>query len=206
MIDVNLLNITTTPIEIELDITQGRLQNQHAPLPMPTGKVSKGDFTITSELAKVNIDSYKARSSMGYGHYNIDDFTSVSKDKAIKAADEGTRKSVNEGNQLARGAKASDIAKQNNRAGYTIQTVMDFIPKDGVDISVEKGNFDINIQKNEVEIDWQNLEVTPLQFIPGSVELRVVQRPRVDIEYVGRPLYVPPSADPAIKYSFDSYA
>ena len=36
----------------------------------------------------------------------------------------------------------------------------------------------------------------PMEFIPGNVELIVRDRPRVEIEYIGGPIYVPPSANP----------
>ena len=37
------------------------------------------------------------------------------------------------------------------------------------------------------------------QFIPGNIEMSITQHPDVHIEYVGDPLYVPPSAAPNYK-------
>lgn len=37
---------------------------------------------------------------------------------------------------------------------------------------------------------------TELEFVPGSIEFTVTQKPAVNIEYVGSPIYVPRSADP----------
>ena len=34
------------------------------------------------------------------------------------------------------------------------------------------------------------------EFIPGDIEMSITQQPDVLIEYVGGPIYVPPSADP----------
>ena len=45
------------------------------------------------------------------------------------------------------------------------------------------------------DIDWNIHPDSPLEFIPGSVEFIVHDRPRVEIEYIGDPLYVPPSAN-----------
>ena len=38
-----------------------------------------------------------------------------------------------------------------------------------------------------------------MEFVPGSVELIVRDRPRVEIEYLGEPIYFPASASPNYK-------
>ncbi len=205
MVDPNLLRITKTNIETRINIKNGELKNRNDPEPLIKGKVQPGEFEISMELPYVRIDSYEATSSLGYGHYNVMDLNLRNSEKSAQAADEGTRRSVREGNQMAEGAKTSDIIKQHNRVGYNIQTVTEFLPKlDGVDISLDEGELDINIGKNEVETEWENLEVSKLMFIPGSVEIEVLQKPSVDVEYVGRPIYFPKSADPDVKYSLDT--
>jgi len=49
---------------------------------------------------------------------------------------------------------------------------------------MDKLNFDWKIDKGEFE------------FTPGDIELIVEQKPKVTIKYVGKPIYVPRSADP----------
>ena len=34
-------------------------------------------------------------------------------------------------------------------------------------------------------------------YVPGELAINVEQYPKVEIEYVGEPLYVPPSANPS---------
>jgi hypothetical protein len=41
------------------------------------------------------------------------------------------------------------------------------------------------------------------EFMPPDLQLVVTQRAEVIIKYVGGPIYVPPSADPNYKSSFD---
>ncbi|MDR2532163.1 MAG: DUF6470 family protein [Oscillospiraceae bacterium] len=192
----NLLNITNIPISVEINIVKGELRNPNAPKPKINITTGDGGIQIHAENAKINIDTYAARSSMGYGKYNSADFTKKEADKGIKLAYEGTARVVKEGNALAKGTTSGQLAVQNNRAGATIQTIMEHIPKTGADVTFEKGRLNINYEIKDVNVDWENLKTVPLQFIPGRVEFNITQMPQVVIEYTGRPIYVPPSADP----------
>ena len=49
---------------------------------------------------------------------------------------------------------------------------------------MDKLNFDLKVLNGNYE------------FIPGNIEMSITQHPDVLIEYVGGPIYVPPSADP----------
>ena len=46
-----------------------------------------------------------------------------------------------------------------------------------------------------MNFDWQVQKGT-FEFIPGDIEISISQMPDVRIEYIGEPLYVPPSAAP----------
>ena len=200
MIDTNLLEITTVPIKVEINITKGSFTNPRVNNPDKVFKMDiqtkNGKLEIHSEPQKINIDTYAARSSMGYGNYNNADLIKTQAQKGIKLAYDGTARVVNQGNQLARGATASEIAAQNARAGQTIQTIMDFIPKTGADITFDKGVLNINVEASDVNIDWENAAAMPYEFTPGRVEFSVAQMPSVEIEYTGGPIYVPASSDP----------
>lgn len=52
--------------------------------------------------------------------------------------------------------------------------------------AMDRASFEMN-----VGFGLQNLE-----FVPASIEFIVDQRPEVKIEYIGKPIYVPRSADP----------
>ncbi|MCL2696759.1 MAG: DUF6470 family protein [Oscillospiraceae bacterium] len=192
----NLLNITTIPINVEINIVKGRLQNPDAPKPEIKISTGEGGIQIEAEKATINIDTYAARSSMGYGNYNSGDLIKKEADKGWSFAYQGTARIVSEGNAYARGTTSGQLAMRNNSAGKTIQTVMEHIPKTGADVTFQKGELHINYEMKELSIDWENLKTVPLRFIPGRVEFNITQHPKVVIEYTGRPIYVPPSADP----------
>ncbi len=208
MIQHNLLDITTVPIKVEINITKGEFTNPRVNNPDKAFKMdintTNGKLQIKSEPQKINIDTYAARSSMGYGQYNNADLIKHEAQKGIRIAYEGVARIASEGNQLARGAKASEIAAQNSRAGQTIQTIMEFLPKTGADITFDEGTLNINYEVGDVNIDWENVMAMPFEFTPGKVEFTVSQLPSVEIEYLGGPIYVPKSSDPNYQPTLDT--
>lgn len=194
--DPNLLQITTIPIQIEIKVTNAKLEYSEDRQPKVNITTKNGEFVMEAEPLKLNIDTYEARKSLGYGHMNDADMAAQKAADGFSLAFQGTAKVAAEGNQLARGMSPSEIAINNARAGATVQTIMEFLPKTGADITFDEGKLNIEYHMGDQSIDWDVKPQLPMEFIPGSVELIVRDRPRVEIEYLGEPLYVPPSANP----------
>lgn len=193
----NLLQITTIPIKIEIKVTNAKFErSQEYTQPRVNIKSTNGGYVMEAEPLKLNIDTYQARKSLGYGNMTDGDMLAQKAQDGFSIAFQGTAKVAAEGDQLARGASPSEIALSNARAGATIQTIMEFLPKEGADITFDAGTLNIEYQMGEQDINWDVHPDSPLEFIPGSVEFIVRDRPRVEIEYVGDPIYVPPSANP----------
>ena len=189
----NLLQITTIPIQIEIKVTNARFEHSDEYVqPQVNIKSRNGGFVMEAEPLKLNIDTYQARKSMGYGHMTEGDMLKQKAQEGWSIAFQGTAKVAAEGDQLARGMSPAEIALNNARAGATVQTIMDFLPKEGADVTFEAGKLNIEYQMGTQDIDWNIHPDSPLEFIPGSVEFIVHDRPRVEIEYIGDPLYVPP--------------
>ena len=196
----NLLEITTIPIKIEIKVTNAKFEhNDDYSQPKVNIKTKDGGYVMEAEPLKLNIDTYEARKSLGYGHMNDSDMLQQKAQEGFSIAFQGTAKVAAEGDELARGVSPSEIALNNARAGATVQTIMDFLPKEGADVTFDQGQLNIEYQMGSQDIDWDISQETPMEFIPGSVEFIVRDRPRVEIEYVGEPLYVPPSANPNYK-------
>ena len=64
------------------------------------------------------------------------------------------------------------------------------------DVSFDKGKLSLYYTPSDVNIDWENLMVSPVEFVPGNIEFIIKEKARVEIEYTGGPIYVPASADP----------
>lgn len=193
----NLLQITTIPIKIEIKVTNAKYQPvEEDRQPKVNITTKNGGFVMQAEPLKLNIDTYEARKSLGYGHMSDADLMQKKAKEGFSIAFQGTAKVASEGDQLARGMTASEIAINNARAGATVETIMEFLPKEGAQVTFDAGTLNIEYQMGDQEIDWDVMPKLPMEFIPGSVELIIRDRPRVEIEYVGDPIYVPPSANP----------
>ena len=192
----NLLQISSTPIRIELNITRAALVSPGTKQPRGNVKTEFGGHRMSSRPARINHDSYAARASVGYGGMKTADVIRDDAQRSIRLAERGTIRIVEEGNQLARGASPVDIAIQNERAGQTIETMVTFIPSERVELTFEPGELNVELIPNDVNITWEHLDATRLIFNPGRIEFSVNQYPKVVIEYVGDPIYFPASANP----------
>jgi hypothetical protein len=151
---------------------------------------------MDSTPTRINIDTYAARSSLGMGHLNMGDFYREEAGRGWELTRDGVAKIVENGNSLGRGSSPVEIAVQNHRAGFNIQVAVEFLPKQRADISWQPGSLDVELQQDQIHIDWEHLQAERLIFNPGRIEVVVDQYPSVEIEFVGDPIYVPPSANP----------
>ena len=188
-----LLNITTVPISIEVVVKRAKL-NYNTELPKVDVSRSKGSLTMHAEPVKINIDSTKAFDSIGLK--KTDALIRDNADEGIKICYQATAKFVDDGNQLLniQNISPADLAAQQSQR--SIETVMSFLPQSGPDISWSDGTLNINYQADELDFDWETNSRASFEFVPGSIEFNIKSLPRVDIEYVGEPIYCPPSANP----------
>lgn len=192
---MNVLKISTTPIKLSMMSQRARMESE---IPDPeVGIINhSGTLQIKSENIKVNIDTFQSRQSMGFRTAK-----GLMKDAAqqgVQAAQDATAQYAKIGNQMAQiqnGATIADIMKQ-----YTIPSpVMSgikFIPTVGPDISWDPNKLSMEYSPASVEFQPQ-VEKKSGHYVPGNLEINVEQYPKVEIEYMGDPLYVPPSANPS---------
>lgn len=189
-----LLNITRVPINIEINVTRAELKKETQ---APTAHITKSgeDMQITAEPIKVNIDNTAARESLGYGFKNIDTFAKDEAEKGMSVAYQAVASIVNEGDMLG-DLEATPASIAASKASRTLETVMEFLPKESPDISWSGGTLSINYKADDLNIDWDVHPRPQMEFVPGSIEVIVNELPRVEIEYVGDPIYFPKSAAP----------
>lgn len=189
-----LLKITTVPINVEINVTNAQLKTSTN---APKVKIShsEGGMQITAEPIKVNIDNTASRESLGYGHKNIDTFAKDEAAKGVKVAYQAVASIVNEGEALCN-MEATPGSIAASKALRTIESVMEFLPKEGPDISWSGNTLSINYQVPQLNMDWDTNMSPKMEFVPGSIELIVNQLPKVEIEYMGDPIYFPKSANP----------
>lgn len=190
-----LIEIKSVPIELEMRITDARLEYSRSTVDMEITR-DQGGLSIRTKPIRVNLDTFEARNSV------FPTLATQIKNDALagkQAAYEATATYAQQGQLLLR-AKigeemitkfAADAQVKNLKTNVGIQ----FIPKQGVDISWDKGELNIRYEMDKLNFDWRNNHGN-FKFIPGDIQITVTQQPDVLIKYVGGALYVPPSADP----------
>ena len=100
------------------------------------------------------------------------------------------------GNQISQiqdGVSISQVVQQKMLEQPTTYTT--FIPSAGIDISWQPQQLNLDYQPTQLEFDWQTMK-NSMEYVPGKYQMDILQYPKVQIEYLGTPTYVPPSADP----------
>lgn len=188
-----LLSIKTVPISIEIKSTKARFE---ASSDGPKLSVSRtpGGFTMRSEPIRVQIDQSASRASAGMKS-NAQQMEQFASD-GMRISYDAIANIVDEGNALANGSTVPDIAM--SRFEKTIDTMLAFLPSVAPDISWSGGTLNLNYQMSDVDMSWYTPGAN-ISFIPGNIEISVTEFPRVVIEYIGEPIYFPPSANPNAK-------
>ncbi len=188
-----LLNITTVPVNIEVVVKRAKLE-YNPELPKVHVSREKGGLKMQAKPIKIDIDNSKVFDSIGLK--KVDTLIRDYADEGIKIAYQATARIVQDGNKLldARNISPAQLAAQQNQR--SIETILSFLPKDGPDISWRDGTLNITYQPDELNFDWETSLNPNFEFIPASIEFNVKSLPKVNIEYVGDPIYCPPSANP----------
>ena len=189
-----LLKITTVPISIEFKVNDARLEQRSGTADLEISR-NEGNFTIRSQPIRLNMDTFEARDSI-----RPSSAKSLVRDyfqKGKNAAYEATATQAQEGQILLSATLGDDALDQIIKQRNTVNTDygLDFIPKAQPNINWSKPNMTIQYEMDKLNFDWK-INKTGFEFIPGSIEFSITQQPDVKIEYVGDPIYVPPSANP----------
>jgi hypothetical protein len=195
-----LLKIQTIPINIEMRVQRAKLApaEDSAETKQARAQVSRtrGRAYIRTTPPKVNIDSSQSRLSAGIktAPQAVREFAEIGRADAAQAA----RDYAEQGNQIVdshgKGAPIAEMASA--KMISSAETIMAFIPSVPPEIEVEEGSISFDYSPDELHYDW-DVNLSPkLEYIPGDIEFTVTQYPEVIIEYIGSPIYVPPSADP----------
>ena len=119
----------------------------------------------------------------------------------MEAAMSATARIAREGNMLMdiqNGMNIPTIEENNyfQRVQNSIETVMAAIPSVPANISWEPQQLSMQYEADKLRFQWRTQNKVQMEFTPASVDFLVKEYPHLEIEYVGKPLYVPPSASP----------
>ena len=189
-----LIKITTVPIQYELKINSARYERRSSEAEIEIRR-NKGGLSIKSRPVKLNLDSSAARSSVVP---TTTQAVSQAAKKGFDAAYNATAQLASEGQLLLKADIGEDVIGQIMRqrsAAPTGEFQLGFTPSAPVDISYEAPDLTINYEMDKLNFDLKVANGN-FEFIPGDIEMSITQHPDVLIEYIGGPIFVPPSADP----------
>lgn len=188
-----LLQIKTIPISYELRVNNARLERKSGTAEMEISR-DKGGMHIKSRPVRVNIDTFAARNSVvpttaSSIRQAAERGRSVSYEATAQYASEG-KLMLNA--QIGQGSEVLDQIIAQRTAQPTGDFGMQFIPSERAQLSYSPPSLTIEYEMDKLNFDAK-IESGQVEFIPGNIEFSVEQYPDVVIEYVGKPIYVPPS-------------
>lgn len=191
---MQLIKITTTPTKYELEIEPARLEYVNDHIPSAEVSTTPSELRINAKNTSVRIDTYEARKSLGLT--NTTDMFRRRAELCKEHIQQKIREYVEDGAQMARiedGVTIPEIMRQKFNTAPTSVTV--FIPKTGADLTWEPPKLNLEYIPSQLRYDW-NEPQSYLRYIPGSVKLKIVEQGKIEVEYLGSPMYIPPSSDP----------
>lgn len=192
-----VIKITTTPMESSLEIKNAQLKVGSPAEAKAQMSSQNARINMNSQNIKVKLDSFEARRSMGLVSpsglmYNM-------AQAGQQAISEVTSRYAMEGNRMAQtfsGETIPDIVM--SRVNPNLQMELKLMPSVPLDIDWEPAQANFEYVPGNLDINWQTRQ-REMEYIPGSIKMTISQYPKVNIEYVGKPIYAPPSADPDYK-------
>lgn len=189
-----LIKITTVPMSYELKVNNARIETKSSMASLNLTRTD-GGLRIESQNIKVNIDTFEARNSIvPTAGRSIEQAA----EKGKNAAYEATARFTSEGKLLMDAKLDGNALNQifKNRSELpTGEFELGFTPKTGAEITWSEPNISIEYEMDKLNFEFK-ISNGDFEFIPGSIEINITQYPDILIEYIGRPIYVPASADP----------
>lgn len=196
----NLLKITNVSIAYELKINNASLEYKRGTADLEISR-DAGKMTIRTNPIRLQLDTFQARDSISPASASsfIKRYAQAGKQMAYQA----TASMAQEGHMLLKAKLGEDALGQiiQNRVNQSLKVPdigIEFLPSVPVDINWTKPDMTIDYQMDKLKFDWHILK-GDFEFIPGNIEMQITQYPDVIIEYVGDPIYVPPSSAPNAK-------
>lgn len=193
-----LLRTTVVPAEYKLRVQHAQLKIKQDFQPVPEINASQGEMKIQTTPTTATYDGRQMRKSLGF--QNVDDIIDEAVQKGQQSISKTTQDHVQFGKEVSQPGKGvtipelmrqkmfGEVSEKNN-----IGTV--FLPQSSTDISWHPGNVDVEYNAGDMNFDWA-IHPPEYTYIPGDVRLELIEHARVEVEYLGGPLYFPPSADP----------
>lgn len=196
---MQLLQISITNAKYEITTKPARLEYNQELIPSADVGITNAEMNLTTKPAKLDIDTYQARKSLGLA--NIKDTAAAKAQKGSESLSDFTQETVSETWQMAEagatGLTYGEIERRKMIAPPPSPLTVS-LPSAPAEITYRPGSFQLDFNMGEINTDWK-IHKTKFDYVAGSFNLDITQKPRVDIEYIGSPLYFPSGSNPGLK-------
>ena len=190
-----LIELKSVPIEIEMKITDAKLEYKRGTVDMQVSR-NEGGLQIKSSPIRLNLDTFEARNSV---MPTVATRIQRSAEAGQQAAYSATATYARQGQLLLQARVGQELvtqfAAEAQNKDLKTNVGIQFLPTTGPEISWDKGEINMRYEMDKMNFDWRT-QNGDIQFTPGDIEISVTQQPDLIIKYVGGALYVPPSSDP----------
>ena len=199
-----LLSIKHIPIKVEVKVQRPEfrpVENNTASAPSPSVQVSAGqNGSLCLKAQPYRMDLSELRNYDTYIPSGNDGGITLTYQAIAKLADGGAEGAALPGSGDQQAFKAQ-------KASRSIESVLQSLPKSkNSAVSYSDGTLSINYQISNAAAVDTSADIPEFEFIPGSIEFIIKQMPKLDIEYLGDPIYFPRSADPNYEPPLDVFA
>lgn len=171
--NVNVLKITSTPIQLSITSERARLEVKAPDSEAMAAPETQKQLNMKPQNIKVDIGSSRTQNGMEYraagGAASRYSRASMQSQPAVKEAVSTT------GNMVSTTASTVTTGKAAVPADEIPGLAVDFKPRM------------VTTEDNNVAAE------RAMEYVPGELKISVEQRPKVEIEYVGGPIYFPKS-------------
>ena len=188
-----LLKITSVPIAFEMKINNASLEYKNPNAQMEVSR-DTGGLTIKSKPIKLDIDSFECFNSINpTTRRSIENAA----ERGKKVAYEATAAYARDGKLFLNAKIGEDVIEKIVTSKMEVNTNVGiaFTPSARPEFNWSESEITIEYELDKLNFEWK-IKNGNFEFVPGNIEISVTQQPDVVIEYIGSPLYVPPSADP----------
>ena len=150
---MQLINITSTPIDYKINIEPARLEMKQADNARQKMTSFPSELSIQSRNIEVRLDSTRMRASLNLR--NPGEFARYYGSQGMQTAYENIGDRVQFGNQISQiqdGVSISQVVQQKMLEQPTTYTT--FIPSAGIDISWQPQQLNLDYQPTQLEFDW----------------------------------------------------
>ena len=199
-----LLSIKHIPIKVEVKVQRAELKPvENSGAAAPSVQVSAGqNGGLRLKAQPYRMDLSESRNYDAY-------VPSGGTDAGITLTYQAVARLADGGNSGVNAAQGGDSQHHFNaqKASRSIESVLQSLPKSrNSAVSYSDGTLSINYQISNASDVAAPSDIPEFEFIPGSIEFIIKQMPKLDIEYLGDPIYFPRSADPNYEPPLDVFA